>query len=247
MNAVAVIPARLQSTRLPRKVLADIHGKPLIWHVWQRVTQADGFSAVYIATDADEVYDAALEWGANVIMTSPDYQSGTERIAACLPQLGNVDMVVNVQGDEPLIDPAMLTALIARWNETKADLITPVYAIETLEDLRTPNIVKVARTAKGEALYFSRSPIPHVRDIPMEAWLDECTFWGHVGVYGYRRDVLAAYPDLPISDLELTEKLEQLRFLAAGYRFQTIETTYHPVAVDVPDDLERVRQMMASK
>lgn len=244
MSVTVVIPARLQSTRLPRKVLADIHGKPLLWHVWNRVRQAEQIDDVYIATDAEEVYAAVMGWGGQALMTSPDCRSGTERLAQCLDRL-DADYIINVQGDEPLIDPAMLDALVQRWQKAPADLITPVFRIHELAEVLNPNLVKVVRAANGEALYFSRSPIPFVRDQPQAAWLDHADFWGHIGLYGYRRDVLATYPKLPISPLETIEKLEQLRFLSAGYRFQTVETDYRPVAVDVPDDLESVRILMA--
>jgi 3-deoxy-manno-octulosonate cytidylyltransferase (CMP-KDO synthetase) len=242
-KVVAVIPARLRSMRLPNKVLLDIAGQPMVQHVWNRVMQATAFNAVYIATDADEVATAAGGWGANVLMTSPDCRSGTERIASVVDQL-DADLIVNVQGDEPLIDPAMLDALAQGWLADSSDLITPIFRIQSLGDILNPNIVKVALTNERRAAYFSRSPIPFVRDLPQQRWLEQHTFWGHIGVYGYRRDVLAAYPRLPISALEQAEQLEQLRFLDAGYAFQTVETTYRPIAVDVAEDLARVRALI---
>ncbi|MDX2163666.1 MAG: 3-deoxy-manno-octulosonate cytidylyltransferase [bacterium] len=248
-DIIAVIPARLGSTRLARKVLADIHGHPLIWHVWSRVMQAARPTGVYIATDADEVADAARGFGANVIMTSPECRSGTERIAQAVQALAEQgitpDGVINVQGDEPLVDPGMIDALIASWDFALADLITPVFAIHDVAEIHNPNIVKVARDARNRALYFSRSPIPYVRDTPPEAWLSKAQFWGHIGVYGYTRAALLAYPALPVSALETAESLEQLRFLDAGYAFQTFETNYRPIAVDVQADLERVRGLLA--
>lgn len=225
-------------------MLADIHGHLLIWHVWNRVRQAQRIAAVYVATDSDEVRAIVEGWGGRALMTSPDCQSGTERIASCIDRL-DADLILNVQGDEPLIDPTMLDALIARWEAAPADLITPVFQIHSPDELHNPNIVKVVRTASGEALYFSRSPIPYVRDVPEADWLDRQTFWGHIGVYGYRRPVLEAYPTLPASPLEQAERLEQLRFLEAGYRFQTVETDYRPIAVDTAEDLEKVRELLA--
>lgn len=244
-QVVALIPARLGSTRLPRKVLAEIHGHPLIWHVWQRVCQAQRIAAVYVATDSPEVQAVVESFGGQVLMTSPDCRSGTERLAVCLDRV-DAEYIINVQGDEPLVDPAMLDALVARWEEVSADLITPVFRIHAVEEILNPNIVKVARASTGEALYFSRSPIPFVRDLPQEQWLKNHAFWGHIGVYGYRREVLEVYPKLPVSPLEAAESLEQLRFLDAGYRFQTVETDYRPIAVDVPGDLERVRLLLAA-
>ncbi|MCA9885952.1 MAG: 3-deoxy-manno-octulosonate cytidylyltransferase, partial [Anaerolineae bacterium] len=135
--------------------------------------------------------------------------------------------------------------LIIEWMETSAELITPVFKIDKLEEIVNPNIVKVSRTLDGVALYFSRSPIPFVRDTEQDKWLEKATFWGHIGVYGYKRHVLEAYPNLPVSSLEMAESLEQLRFLDAGYRFQTVETNYRSIAVDVSSDLDRVRNLLA--
>ncbi len=239
----AIIPARLGSTRLPRKVLADIHGKPLVWHVWNQVMQARLPAAVYVATDAEEVAEVVRGFGGLVIMTSPECRSGTERIAQAARDL-DVDGVINVQGDEPLVDPAMIDALISSWDMQLAELITPVFAIHDHDEIMNPNIVKVTRDARKRALYFSRSPIPYVRDVPQAEWLSKTAYWGHIGVYGYTHKALMAYPDLPVSPLETAESLEQLRFLDAGYAFQTFETTYRPVAVDVQADLDRVRVLI---
>lgn len=243
VKVVAVIPARLGSTRLPNKVLAPIAGRPMIWHVWDQVSRAQTLDAVSVATDSDEVRSTVESWGGHVLMTSSACRSGTERLVECLGSV-DADLVLNVQGDEPLVDPGMLDLLVASWRRDYPDLITPVYRIHNHDEVINPNIVKVARSATGHALYFSRSPIPFVRDLPASAWLSQHEFWGHVGVYGYRRSVLAQYAALPVSPLELAEQLEQLRFLDAGYRFQTFETTYRPIAVDVAADLQRVRGLL---
>ena len=246
MKSIAVIPARLASSRLPRKVLADICGKPLIQHVWERVSHAKNVDRVIVAADSQEVARVVEGWGGLALLTDPACQSGTERIASILSQL-DADLILNVQGDEPLVDPAMLDALVDRWRQVPCDLITPVYRITEPEDLSNPNIVKVARAQDGRALYFSRSAIPYVRDWPLESWLEHQDFWGHIGVYGYRREVLAQYADLPSSPLQKAESLEQLRFLEAGYTFQTVETTYHSIAVDTQADLEKVRQILTEQ
>lgn len=243
MNISAVIPARLASTRLPRKVLAELCGKPLIQHVWERVCLANTIECVIIAADSVEVVDVVKDFGGQALLTDPDCQSGTERIASLLDQL-DADLVLNVQGDEPLVDPDMLDALVSGWLSAPCDLITPVHRIDNPEDLRNPNVVKVARAQDGRALYFSRSPVPYVRDCPPDKWLERQPFWGHIGVYGYRPAVLAQYADLPPSRLQAAESLEQLRFLEAGYTFQTVETNYRSVAVDTPDDLEKVRKIL---
>lgn len=243
MNVITVIPARLGSTRLPRKVLANIGGHQLIWHVWHRVSQARCIQKIIVATDSPEVLQVVEAFGGTAMLTSPDCQCGTERAASLLDQL-DADLILNVQGDEPLVDPSMLDAIVERWMVQPCDLITPVYRITETADLLNPNIVKVARATSGQALYFSRNTIPYVRDVPQEKWLEKASFWGHIGVYGYRRDVLAQYHNLPQSALEQSEKLEQLRFLDAGYIFQTVETNYHPVAVDIASDLERVKKLL---
>ncbi len=257
-QATAVIPARLASTRLPRKVLADIRGQPVLWYVWRQVKKARNLSEIYVATDSEEVCSVVESWGGKALMTSPGCRSGTERIASALDRISG-KLIVNIQGDEPLIDPRLLDVLVEAWQNTVSekagqDLImpcvvfTPVYPIRDLVTLNNPNVVKVARTRDGRALYFSRSPIPYVRDLPGERWLEAnaiCqTFWGHVGVYAYPRDVLAAYASLGESLLEPIERLEQLRLLEAGYTIQTVETEYHPIAVDTPADLEKVRMIM---
>ena len=200
MTIIALIPARLHSTRLPRKVLADINGHPMMWYAWQRVQQAQKVSSVYAATDSEEVRDVVESWGGHVLMTSPDCQSGTERLAECLDRI-DADFVLNVQGDEPFVDPAMLDDMITRWEATRSDLVTAVYKINRLERVLNPNVVKAVRAQNGEALYFSRSPIPYVRDIPQDEWLARQTFWGHIGAYGYTPATLAAYPTLHPSPL----------------------------------------------
>lgn len=242
-KSVAIIPSRLKSTRLPRKVLADICGKPLVQHVWERVSKSKVIDSVIVATDSPEVAQVVAAWGGKAMLTDSACQSGTERIASLLDQV-DADLIMNVQGDEPLVDPDMLDALIASWISNPCDLITPVYRITSLEDLNNPNMVKVARAQDGRALYFSRSPVPYVRDWPQEEWLAHQAFWGHIGVYGYRKEVLAKYAELPISPLQTVESLEQLRFLEAGYTFQTVETTYHSIAVDTQSDLEKVRRLI---
>lgn len=240
MSISVVIPARLGSTRLPRKVLLDIGGKPMLRHVWERASAMTLATEVCIATDSDEVAVAAQSWGAQVAMTSPDCASGTERIASLLATLKG-DFILNVQGDEPFIPPALLDALVAAWQETGADIVTPVYRITDVQALADPNRVKVVRAGDGRALYFSRSTVPHIRGRPPEHWAESGLHWAHIGVYGYTRPVLEAHAQLSPSALEEAEKLEQLRFLDHGYRIQTVESAYHPLGVDTQEDLERAR------
>lgn len=246
MNIWAVIPARLNSKRLPRKVLVTIDGRPMLWHVWQRVSQCGLIDRVIVATDSEEVLQAVRGWGGEARLTSSECQSGSERIASLAKEL-EAEFVINVQGDEPLLEAHLLEALILAWLPHRYDIITPVYRLRDTNELWNPSVVKVARTHQGRALYFSRHPIPFVRDLPAERWLEAGPFWGHVGVYGFRHDILEAYGALPVSYLEQTERLEQLRFMEAGYEIFTVETAYHPLAVDTLEDLERVRQIFAEE
>ena len=234
----------MKSTRFPGKVLADVHGKPMLQYVYEGVFQADSISEVWVITDSQLVYDIASSWGAKVLMTSEDCPSGTARIASVVDQL-QADIVVNVQGDEPLITGQVINALVTSLQDSDADVATPVYQITNMEDVNNPNVVKVVRSPDRRALYFSRSPIPHVRDLEPGEWLSAAPFWGHAGVYAYRRNVLIDYLRLPEGLMERAEKLEQLRLLEAGRQFLTVEIDYRPEAVDTPEDLEEVRKIIA--
>ena len=237
------IPARLASTRLPRKVLLDLGGKPVVQHVWERAKKVKQADRIVIVTDAEEVAQVARSFGAEVMMTSPDCPSGTARISSILDQLKG-DFFINIQGDEPFIEPALLDDLITCWKKTQCSLVTAVSKITQVERLQSPHVVKVVRAENGEALYFSRSPIPFLRGKEITEWLKDFTYWSHIGVYGYNRETLARYPQLAATALEAVESLEQLRFLAHGFKFQTIETHYHPVAIDTAEDLEAARKLL---
>lgn len=247
LKAIIVIPARLESSRLPHKVLANIDGKPMLWYVYHRCLQASKAAEVHIATDSEQVAQAVNNWGGLVWMTDSNCTSGTERIVTILDQLDS-DIIVNVQGDQPLIKPTLIDQLIELFeqNQTLPDIVTPIYPLQG-EQLFDPNLVKVTCRHDGYALYFSRQPIPYVRDIETEFWLKTTTFWGHIGIYGYRRPVLEEYYSLPHSPLEAVEKLEQLRFLQAGKRILTFTTTDSPISVDTPADLERVRTVISEQ
>jgi len=243
MNVSVVIPARLASTRLPRKVLADLGGKPVLQHVWERVARMRRATEILVATDSEEVAAAVAGWGGQFVMTSPDCRSGTERIASILDGLKG-QFILNVQGDEPFIEAKLLDAMVETFAKNGGDVVTPVYAIREAAMLVNPAVVKVVRGADGRAWYFSRSPVPHLRGVPMEQWPARGLHWGHLGVYGYARVKLAAYSTLPECPLENIEALEQLRFLEAGWRIQTVETDYHAVAIDTPEDLARARTLL---
>lgn len=239
-KVVAIIPARLSSSRLPGKVLADINGYPLLWHVWQRACRANLVDKVFIAADSQEIVEIMAGYGAEVLLTSPDCRSGTERIASIIDHI-EADLIINVQGDEPLISHELIDSLVINWQNFPCDMITAARRIEDHAALMNPNVVKVVRAKGGRGLYFSRSPVPYIRDVDPEDWLQHGTFWQHIGIYGYSRQLLEAYPTLPESPLEAMEKLEQLRFLEAGYSIRVLETDYQPHPVDVQEDLDNVR------
>ncbi len=245
MSVCIVIPARLQSHRLPRKMLAEIQGKPLLRYVYESVNKVKSVDAVYIATDSEEIQTVAENFGARVFLTDPKLPSGTARIASIVHQL-DYPFMVNVQGDNPLTDPKVVEAVIAELVKDKADVVTPVWPIRQTADLTDPAVVKVARASDGRAVYFSRSPVPFLRDYPIGEWLKKEKYWGHYGIYGYRRSVLEAIAAdrLPESRIEQMEKLEQLRFLEAGLSIQTIKTDSREISVDTPEDLEYVRKLI---
>ncbi len=242
MRHVAVIPARLESTRLPRKVLADVDGRPVLWHVWSRVRQASQLDEVFVATDALEIATAVEEWGGRALMTDSRCSCGTERISSVVDRL-QADFVVNVQGDEPLVDIEIVNRLVEQSFTCKADVITPVFRIRRVADLYRSSLVKVVRTRDQRALYFSRSPIPYDRGAPTKHRVREHPYWGHVGMYGFRSEVLREFARLPIGLLEAAEQLEQLRFLEAGFQIHTFEVPHCVPSVDTPSDLEEVRRL----
>ena len=250
MSFTVLIPARLASTRLPNKPLADISGVPMVVRVAQRALQSSASRAV-VATDSQQVMDACASFGVASVRTRADHASGSDRLAeACgLLGLGDAECVVNVQGDEPLIDPALIDA-VANLLQQRSDcaMSTAAHAIDTLEDLRNPNIVKVVLDARNTALYFSRSAIPAARDHADQAWWQGNSGMPpalrHVGIYGYRAGFLQQFPALPQAPLEQLEALEQLRALWHGHRIAVHISAQAPgPSIDTPQDLERVRAM----
>ena len=246
-RTVAIIPARYGSTRLPGKPLLEIGGKPMIQHVVERAGQAMLVERVLVATDDQRIVDAVHGFGGEAVMTSPDCRSGTDRIAEVVRSLSGVDIVVNVQGDEPLIPPTMIDAAVKPlWEDPLILVGTLVRRIARSEDLNDPAVPKVALDRNGRCLFFTRSPIPHARDIPQEAWLDHHTYYRHIGIYVFRRSFLLRYALLEQTPLERAEQLEQLRILEHGYSIHAAVTEEESMAVDTPADLERVRRIMES-
>jgi 3-deoxy-manno-octulosonate cytidylyltransferase (CMP-KDO synthetase) len=237
---VGLIPARLAATRLPNKPLIEIAGQPMIRHVWERARSAAGLSAVAFATPDLEIKQAAEAFGAQAIMTSAAHRSGTDRLAeaATLLDLPDHAIVVNIQGDEPLLNPAGIEAVVALLLADSALPMASLMCPCPPEDRDNPDCVKVVTAANGDALYFSRARIPFPRNatdtIPMQ----------HVGLYAYRRDFLATFASLAPTPLERTESLEQLRVLENGYRIRMASVEQAPIGVDTPEDLERVRALL---
>lgn len=241
-----IIPARWASTRLPGKPLADIGGRPLVLHVWDRCREA-GLERVIIATDEERVVRVAREAGAEVLLTDPNLPSGTDRCAAVARSL-DLPWVINIQGDEPFIDPEAIRRVGALLQSPASPLIATLVRRETdPQRLASPHVVKVVRNLQGEALYFSRQWVPFLRDQDPEAWTDHHGYFTHIGMYGFSREALLRLAELPPSSLELAEQLEQLRWLEHGFRIATAVTGYHAQGVDTPEDLERARRHWAAK
>jgi 3-deoxy-manno-octulosonate cytidylyltransferase (CMP-KDO synthetase) len=240
-KVLAVIPARHASTRFPGKPLAPIAGKPMIQHVVERVRGAQTVSRVVVATDDDRIKTAVEAFGGEAILTRHDHHTGTDRVAEVATHI-TAEIYINVQGDEPLIDPETIDALVSGMREDEAvQIATPCTAISHVDDIMDPNVVKVVRDFDGNALYFSRAPVPWVRD---RAASVNATHWKHLGLYAFLRDALLDFPTLPPGDLERIEQLEQLRWLENGFRIRVIETSYDAVSVDVPADIERVEKLL---
>lgn len=234
---VAIIPARYQSTRLPGKALAPLAGRPLVEHVYRRAAAVPGIARVLVATDDRRIQTAVEAFGGECVMTDPGHRSGTDRLAEVARTL-TCDVIVNVQGDEPLIEPAMIAAALTPMSDPDVRMATLRRRLDE-SDLRNPNVVKVVVDRRGDALYFSRAPIPWARDAAGQ-FAPQSTF-KHVGLYVYRRDFLITVAGLSPTPLEQAESLEQLRVLEHGYRIRTVETTLDSIGVDTPDDLARVR------
>lgn len=237
MEIVAIIPARYKSSRFPGKALAEIAGKPMIERVYYQVTQVDNLDRVIVATDDERIYKTVTEFGGEVKMTSSCHQSGTDRIAEVARDL-ECDLIVNVQGDEPVIDPEMIEQAMAPFYENNnLKMGTLKKRIKEKVEINDPNIVKVITDDKNNALYFSRSPIPYQRG-------EEAEYYKHIGLYVYQREFLIKYSQMKPTRLEKTESLEQLRALENGYNIKVVETKLDSIGVDTPEDIARVEELL---
>lgn len=243
LDVSIVIPARLGATRFPKKLLADLGGKPVIQHTWERAQAVSNARYVYVITDAKCIADLVQSWGGAVIMSDPECSSGTQRIVSVLDQTPG-DYLVNIQADEPFISIDLIEGMIDSLKNRSVDVLTPIYPLLTQDALLSPHVVKVVKDQAQRALYFSRSPIPYIRGCPEADWLQAHTFYGHMGIYCYSRQMLINYKTFKSGTLEVAEQLEQLLFLEHGYTIYVWLAKEPTIAIDVPEDLERARHYL---
>ena len=244
MSVLVVIPARYGSTRLPGKPLVLLDGKPMIQHVYEGAARASSVDEVVVATDDQRIVEAVARFGGTAVMTSVSARSGSERVAE-VARSRNAQVILNVQGDEPLIHPEMVGQLAEFLSRRQAvPMASLMTRLTRTEDLANPNVVKVVVDRDGFALYFSRALIPFVRERVGKNTPTPLVAWKHLGIYGYQRHFLLQFPHLEPTPLEQLEQLEQLRALEHGYRIKVLETRHDPVGVDTPDDVKRVEQLL---
>ncbi len=245
-NAIlGLIPARFASTRFPGKPLADIGGKPMIQRVYEQAAKI--LPTIYVATDDERIAATVRSFGGKVVMTSESHQSGTDRCEEALQQVEKMEgrpfsAVINIQGDEPFISPLQIEQLALAMTNPENEIATLVKKVANTNDLFNPNKPKVVVGTKNEALYFSRSPIPYLRGVKEEEWHQKHDFYNHIGLYGYRSDILGCITKLPQGKLELCESLEQLRWLDNGYRIAVMETNLESISIDTPEDLAKLKE-----
>lgn len=238
MNIIGIIPSRYNSTRFPGKPLVDIGGKSMIQRVYKQAQKVRSFSKIIVATDDVRIEEHVKSFGGDVIMTSTEHQSGTDRCGEVVRKLKeNYDIVVNIQGDEPFIQPEQLEKLIATFDDVNTQIATLAIKLKNSEDIFSPNIVKVVFSVLGNALYFSRNPIPFNRNAEREKWVNTTSYYKHLGIYAFRSDILRKINTLQQSTLEKAESLEQLRWLENDFKIKLVETDIDTIGVDTPEDL----------
>ena len=242
MKILGIIPARYASTRFPGKPLADIAGKSMIQRVYEQSKKCALLNDVIVATDDNRIYDHVISFGGKVAMTSSLHQSGTDRCAEISLKHPEYDIIINIQGDEPYINPEQISNVALCFDASDAQIATLVKKVQTEQELFNPNSPKVIVNSDSEAIYFSRSPLPHIRGQEQQNWLQHFPYFKHIGIYGYRADVLQQITKLPVSSLEKAESLEQLRWIENGYRIKVAETELETFAIDSPEDLKRLSE-----
>ena len=247
MKILGIIPSRYASTRFPGKPLINIDGKTMIQRVYEQAKKASSLAKVVVATDDDKIFNHINSFGGDVIMTASSHESGTERCAEVIDKItlrqaqgDSYDVVINIQGDEPFINPEQINQLCACFEDEKTDIATLIKKIDSEEELFNPNRPKVAIDKNSFATMFSRNAIPEIPNLDKSEWLNKYTFYKHIGIYGYRSAILNTISQLPVSPLEQKERLEQLRWLENDYAIKVAITNYEAIAIDTPEDLEKI-------
>ncbi len=249
MEAIGIIPARFGSSRFPGKPLALINGKSMIERVYCQASKASTLKKVIVATDNQQILEHVFSFGGIAVMTSSEIKNGTERCMAAFTSFikdnknTDFDIIVNIQGDEPFINPSEINTLVNCFQDDNVDIATLIKDITSVEDIFNPSIIKVVKDVNDYALYFSRSPLPYVRDSEQKEWLNKYKFLKHIGIYAYRKKILKVVTRLPVSALEISESLEQLRWLENGYKIKTCFACHESFSIDTPDDLKKVEKL----
>ena len=244
MKVLGIIPARYESSRFPGKPLIDLKGKTMVRRVYERASECSLISKVVVATDDQRIFDEVKSFGGEVMMTADTHRNGTERCGEVVNALKEFEVVINIQGDEPLIHPKQLERIISVFDQNEVKIATIARKIDNIEAIRNPNRVKVAMDKNQDALYFSRSPIPHVAQKPHEDWLVSTSFYKHIGLYAWRRETLNELLKLSPTELEKSESLEQLRWLENGYKIRCIISDLDTPNIDVPEDVKKVLDLL---
>ncbi len=239
---LGIIPSRFASTRLPGKPLVDIGGKSMIGRVYAQAKKSKSLSEVIVATDDERIVEHVNGFGGRVMLTSAEHQSGTDRCAEIAAKLPDFDVIINIQGDEPFIAPEQIDLLCSCFDTGDVQLATLIKKISKEDELNNPNIPKVILNTRNEAIYFSRATIPYLRNQHISEWVSMHSYYKHIGIYGYNANTLQEITRLSLSILEQAESLEQLRWIENGYRIKTALTDAESIAIDTPEDLERVRK-----
>ena len=242
-RTVLMVPAHLSSKRFPQKILAIINGIPLLKRPLIQCSQAASKDDIYVVTPDREVYDIVINWGYKCFMSTLEARNGTSAIASIIDNV-DADYIVNIQADELLVPAKLISELIDILKNNSDYAVTPVYRIKNAKEMKDNNVVKVVRDFHGNALYFSRSPIPYVRDLKFENWSNKIPYWAHFGIYGYKRKILLSFNKLQHSYLESAEKLEQLQLLQNGLKIFTFETKFYGIHIESPSDIRRVEEYL---
>ena len=246
MKILGIIPARFNSTRFPGKPLVMINDKPMIEHVWNGVSGTGLVDRVVVATEDKRIVEAVHAFGGEALMTSKNHKSGTDRCGEAIQKIEGIndyDVIINIQGDEPKVAAEHIKLVVKAFDDPNTQIVTLKKKITSLAELNSTNTVKVVCAANGDALYFSRQPLPYMRNIAKEMWLRKrtCSYYKHIGIYAFRREILQQVVLLPQTPLEKSESLEQLRWLENGYRIAVRETSKESVAIDIPEDLLKLK------